>query len=122
MASDNAKAVAQEVIEKVINGERVILKDIIKNHGYADSVADSPQRVTDTTTYQEEIKPLADRLKDEIDRIQLEMSKRDISQEQYRILSEVLDKYIKNYQLLSGGVTETHKLTITFDEAFKERK
>jgi len=120
MASENAKAVAQEVIERVRKGEKVNFQEIQQNHGYSEASAKS-MKAKETDTYQKEIKPLVDRLKDEIDRIQLEMSSRDLTPEKLRDLSDILDKYVKNYQLLSGGATENKKLTIIFDEAFKER-
>ncbi len=111
MASENAKAVAKEVVRKIAKGEQVILHDIIKGQGYSDSVAESPSRVTDTASYKETIAPLAQRLHNEINRIEQEMSSRNLSNEQYKTLADALDKLTKNYQLLSGGETERVSIT-----------
>jgi hypothetical protein len=51
MASENAKAVAQEVIETVGKGRKVVLGKIVKKHGYSDSVSKYPKKVTDTIVY-----------------------------------------------------------------------
>lgn len=105
MASENAKAVAREVIQRVRKGEKVNFQEIQQNHGYSANSAKS-MKAKETETYKMEIKPLADRLKDEIDRIQLEMTRRDLTEEKYQILVDALDKINKNYQLVSGGATE----------------
>ena len=112
MASENAKAVAKDVIEKVKNKERIVMGKIVEKRGYAKSTIKHPKRVTSTKSYQNEIAPLVVRLKNEIDKIQTEMESRSLTKERYKELSEVQDKKIKNYQLLSGGATERGILII----------
>jgi tRNA U54 and U55 pseudouridine synthase Pus10 len=103
-----AKAVAEEVIEKIANGERVNMQEIQKDHGYAESSAVS-MMAKRTKTYQETVKPLADALEEEINKIQQEMAGRDISEEKYKDLADVQASKIKNYQLLSDKPTDITK-------------
>lgn len=108
MASENAKAVAEEVIEKIANGERVNMQEIQKDNGYTESSAKS-MMAKRTKTYQETVKPLADALEEEINKIQQEMGRRNITKEKYKDLAEVQASKIKNYQLLSDKPTDITK-------------
>lgn len=120
MASENAKAVAREVISKVRRGEKINFQEIQQNHGYSAASAKS-MKVKETVTFKKEIAPLADRLKNEIDRIQFELSTRNLSKEKYQILVEALDKLNKNHQLLSGGETERTTLKIEVSESIAKK-
>lgn len=119
MASVNAETVANKVIERVRKGQKVKLGEIIKKQGYSDSVSTSPTKVTKTKSYQQIIKPVVIKLKNEIDRIQKELGKRILSGEDYKVLTDALDKQIKNYQLLSGGDTERIAGTFKLEDLFK---
>jgi len=110
MASENAKSVAREVIKVVGSGKKVVLKDILKKHGYADSTADRPALITDSASFQNEIKPFIEKLRIERDRVQDAMSSKDLSKEDYKVLVDALDKLNKNHLLLSGQDTE--RLTV----------
>lgn len=106
MASENAKAVAREVLENLGKGKRVILGKIVKKKGYSVAVAKNPKIVTDTKSYQNEIKPLLIRLVEERDRA-IQALKGKISKAKYRDLVDSVDKLTKNIQLLSGGATDS---------------
>jgi hypothetical protein len=108
MSSINAKEVAREVSESIRKGKRVILGEIIKKR-YAESTSKKPKLVTSTKSYQEIIKPVADGLFNEIKKIQKEMQSRNLTGEEYKTLAEVLDKTVKNYQLLSDKPTDITK-------------
>jgi len=112
MASINAKEVAKEVSENIRKGKKVILGEIIKNNGYAESTSESPQRVTNTQSYQEEIKPIVNRWKKERDRLTTELEKRDLSKERYETVMKSIDIVTKNIQLLSGGNTDQLQVLI----------
>jgi ribosomal protein S8 len=109
MVSENAKAVAREVIETVRKGLKVNLGDIIENHGYASSVSKKPKKVTQTDSYKTEMAPLVDQLKEERQAI-IEALKKTRSKAKYRDLIDGLDKVTKNIQLLSGE--DTDKVTV----------
>lgn len=120
MSSENAKAVAREVITKVRSGKKVNLQEIQQNHGYSKWSAKA-MKGTRNETFKKETKPLSDGLAKEIERIKLEMASRDISEERYETLTRSLDILIKNYQLITGGATERQGISITFDETFKNK-
>ena len=106
MSSENAEAVAQEVIEKVGKGVLVSKKKIIKKHGYKVSIAKNPKKVTETKSYKKTIKPFLDRMVRHRDKIQFAMDGKDLTKEQYKVLSDAMSKINHDIQLLSGGVTE----------------
>jgi len=113
--SYNAKAVAEEVIKTVRAGTKVELGKIQKRHGYSDSSVQAGKAIK-TKTFKRAIKPLTDGLHREIQKIKKEMAGRDITEEKYRDLADVLDKLIKNYQLLSGGKTSNESLEIKWQD------
>ena len=57
-------------------------------------------------------KPLLERLTQQINSVEYELSRKKLSKEDYRTLVGSLDIYIKNYQLLSGGATERNILVL----------
>ena len=97
--SENAKAVAKEVMDHVRKGSRVNLGKIIKKHGYGPSISTHPKKVTSTKAYQKEIRPLLDRLDEERNRA-IAMLKKKIPKAKYRDLIDALDKITKNHQVL----------------------
>ena len=109
MGSENAKAVAEEVIEKLENGEKVVLGEIIENHGYSESTQNNPKWVTETKSYQEVMSPVVDRMKSIRDKIVAEMEVKDISKERLSDLSTILKNTNHDIQLLSGEPTDITK-------------
>ncbi len=110
MSSENAKAVAREVSENIRKNKKVVLGKIIIKR-YSKSTSESPQRVTNTKSYQKEMKPIVDRLIEERDRA-IKAMKGKISKAKYRDLTDNVDKMTKNIQLLSGGKTGNEEMTI----------
>lgn len=106
MASENAKAVAREVIKKVQKGEKVVVGEIIDKQGYAPSMKSHPNKVTNTKSYKEETKPIVRAWEKERQRIAKEMKVKDLNDVQYEQLARVMDILTKNIQLLTGGATE----------------
>ena len=106
MGSENAKAVAREVAKKLGNSRQVILGEIARKKGYAKSTSRTPQNITNTQSYKEEIKPIKDRIENEINRIQSALESKDLTSEEYKDLVKALDINIKNLQLLGGKPTE----------------
>ncbi len=106
MASIDAENVGKEVLETLGKGKKVILGEIIKKNGYAQNTADNPKNVTETESYKKVVRPLAEGISKEIEKIKEEMATRDITLERYETLANVMDKLVKNHQLLTGGATE----------------
>lgn len=119
MASENAKQVAKKVSENLRKGKRVNLGKIIKETGYSKSTSESPTVVTETKSYQEEIKPILDLMVKERQRLINEMSGRELTKVQYESLTRALDLLTKNIQLLSDRPTENVKRLLT-DEQIDE--
>jgi len=110
MSSENAKAVAREVSENIGRGKKVILGDIISKR-YSKSTSKTPQRVTETKSYQNEMKPIIEQLEIERQRA-IKLLKKTSDKAKYRDLIDGVDKITKNIQLLSGGKTESNEMTI----------
>jgi lantibiotic modifying enzyme len=104
MASEAAKAVAQEVIKTVENGGRPVITTIAPKKGYSRRTAHSG-KIQKTKSYQSVIAPLLQRLEEERDRA-ISMMRKRISKAKYRDLTDSMDKLTKNIQLLSGKATE----------------
>ena len=115
MASENAKAVAQEVIQTVRKGTKVNLGKIVKKHGYSESVSKHPDKVTQTQSYQEEIQPIVQMMIEERDAA-LKEAKKKRGKANYRDLVDASTKLTKDIQLLSGGKTANEELKITWDK------
>lgn len=49
--SENAKAVARDVINLVRKGQKIVMGKIIRSHGYSISVSRKPSKVTRTISY-----------------------------------------------------------------------
>ena len=105
MASENAKAVAREIIAKVRKGEKVNKGEILKNNGYSKYTSIKPKQVEKTKAFQEEMRPVLQAMIEERDAAIAEMKiKRDKAG--YNDLTTAADKLTKNIELLSGGDTE----------------
>ena len=111
MPSENAKAVAQEVIKTLGNSRKVILRKIAREKGYSNHTADTPKNITETKSYKDVIEPVVEKMRKERDRAINEMSGKDLGKVQYDKLSKVIDELTKNIQLLSGGATDRHEVT-----------
>lgn len=106
MASETAKAVAQDVTKAIKAGGKIVMGEIVENRGYGDSTIKNPKRVQDTKSYKEAIAPIVNRWQKEIERIQAELEIKDLSSEKYKDLVDSIDKLNKQVQLATGGVTE----------------
>ena len=112
MASINAKRVAHAVMKKARKGELIVMKDILRDTGYSESISKQPTKVTRTRTYIEATRPLISGIASEIERIKQAMASKDLKNEEYKTLVSSLDVLTKNHQLLSGGVTERRAFVI----------
>ena len=112
MASQKAKLAARKVLESLGKGKAPVLGKIMREVGYADNTADTPQNVTNTQTYKDEIEPFVKKIERERERIIMEMSIKDLDKVQYQHLSSAFDTLTKNIQLLSGKETERAGVTI----------
>lgn len=112
MASINAQKVALRVKEKVSKGEKVNLGQLVIEQGYSKHIKRQPSKVTKTKSYQAIIVPFINRLEQHRDKLINELNARDLTKEEYRTLSESLDRMTKSINLLSGKATENIATTV----------
>ena len=105
MTSLAAKAVAEEVIETIRKGKKPSVRQIAPKHGYTLETADSGQ-IQQTQSFRSVIDPFVDRLKVHREKILVAMESKDLTKEQYKVLSESMGKVNHDLQLFTGGATE----------------
>lgn len=117
MASENAKAVAKEVIKTLGKSRKVSISKIALKKGYSKTTAKTPKNITNTKSYQNEIRPLIVRLEEARNRA-VELLETKEGKAKYRDLMDGIDKLTKNIQLLSGKATENvNYIDIPYDKA-----
>lgn len=115
MPSENARAVAQEIIATVRKGEKVNKGKILRKHGYSKHVSRQPTKVTETQSFKDVIDPVAKAMMRERDAAIALLSKR-IDKAKYRDLVDGIDKLTKNVQLLTGGNTSNDKIKFGWED------
>lgn len=110
--SENAKAVAKDVIKALIKGEKVVIGPLMEKHGYTKATAKNPKNVTDSIAYKEEVRPFVDQLIEQRQRMIDAIAVKDLKGEPFSHLSSSIDTFTKNIQLLSGQETERQGVTI----------
>ena len=106
MASEKAKLAGKKVTEMLGKGKAPVLGKVLREVGYSESTSETPQSVTNTKSYQDEVNPFLEKLEKERNRILNEISVKDLSEEKHTDLVRSLDTVTKNVQLLSGKETE----------------
>ncbi len=109
MSSENAKKVALDVIDAVIKGKRACKEEITQKNGYTKQSARA-QKAVRTKTYKETIRPFLERLTEHRDKVIMAMEKKNLNKEQYKILTDSLNKINHDIQLLGGKETENIKV------------
>lgn len=114
MASNNAKAVAQEVLENLGKGKKVSIGAIARKKGYSKATAKNPKLITETKSYKETVSPVVAAMAKERDAIIKRLPKMR-GKASYGDLGRVLDKLIRNMQLLEGKDTDKGSITFTWE-------
>lgn len=114
--SENAKLVAHKVSETVRKGGLVNLGKIIKESGYSEGTSKSPQRVTETISYKEEIEPIVSAMILQRDRMIKSIAGKNLDKASLRDLIDATDKLTKNIQLLSGKDTAKQNVVFGWEE------
>lgn len=105
MPSENAKAVAREVLSTLQAGKKVRKGEIMRKYGYSERMTKSPTKVTETKSYRSVVQPVIEAMEEERRKI-IEELKKKRDKAKYRDLIDGLDKLTKNVELLSGRETE----------------
>lgn len=115
MSSNNARKVAEVVLETIGKGKKVSVLKIAPKYGYKKTTAGSGQ-IQKTKTYQDVMKPAIERYQKELHSILDAMEKKNKNSEQYKTLVEAMDKIQKQIQLLSGKATGRMELSELLSE------
>lgn len=113
--SENAKAVANDILEEVGKGRIPKKTKIQEKRGYSKSSARAGKALQ-TKAYKEEMRPIVSRLEKERQRIIKALETKDLDEERYKDLVDGMDKITKNIQLLGNKPTEITKHQLTDDE------
>lgn len=106
--SERARSVARVVMKNVQNRTQINLYKILKDHGYSEPVARHPQHVTGTKSFQEEIQPIVEPMRQARDMIVAAI----ISQQKKYVklpltdLAAVMKTLTHDSQLLAGNATD----------------
>ena len=106
MGSISATQVGEKVLDSLRKKKRPILGKILKESGYALSTSMVPSNVTRTKSYRKVVLPYAQRLQKHQEKILKAMEAKDLSDEDYKVLSDSLTKVTHDVQLLTGGSTD----------------
>lgn len=98
--------VARIIKEKIKNGEKINLKEILASQGYAPSVQNNPSNVTERDSFKAEMDPFVNRLQKHREKVIQAMEGKDLNAEQYRTLTDANARLTHDIQLLTGGKTE----------------
>lgn len=112
MASITAENVAKDVVKTLENQGKVVLGKILKNNGYSKAVISNPKNVTETDSYKNAMALHIQRMQKHRDKILKAMEAKDLSQEDYRILSEAFDRMNKTMLLAQGKSTENVAVSV----------
>jgi len=102
----NPKVVARKVSERIRQGKKIVMGEIIRDSGYAVSTSLRPSQITESKAYQSEIAPFVTRMERLRDKILAEMDKKDLNKEQFTNLSNSLRNLTHDIQLTRGKATE----------------
>lgn len=116
MASENAKAVAKEIVEKVQKGLKINKGEIIKKHGYSDSVAKKPTKVTGTKSYTEVMQPITKEMELLRNSAISALKKKNLYKESVSSLSTFLKNINHDLAVLSGRYADPAKFELTEEE------
>lgn len=111
MASISAELVAKDVIKTIIKGEKPIVAKIAMKHGYSKASAIS-NKAQNTLTYQRTIGMYLKRIEKHRDKVLKAMENKDLNLEDYKTLSEALDRLSKQSLLLNGKSTDNVAVSV----------
>ncbi len=109
----NGELVAKDVLECVKKRDKVNMYQIAIKRGYKPYTARNPVRITSTEGYRSVMEPYLKQLEVHRNKVLKAMESKDLDSEDYKVLSESLDRLTKQTQLLSGKATENVQTTVT---------
>lgn len=98
--------VARIIKEKIKRGEKIVLREILADQGYAPTVQNNPLNVTEAQSFKAVMDPFVARLEKHRNEVIVAMEGKDLKEEQYRTLVDANARLTHDIQLLTGGKTE----------------
>lgn len=100
--TDKQKTAVRKIFENIGTGKSV--GSALLESNYSEAISKNPLLVTQSKGFQQELRPVVERMIEERDRAIKLMSKK-IGKAKYRDMIESVDKLTKNIQLLTGNST-----------------
>lgn len=116
-----AKIVAQDVQRAILKGDVPAMGKIVAKRGYSSSTIKHPKRVTETDSYKEEMYNFVQQLERQRDRALQALADKDLTEEDVKTLTDVIDKLNKNVQLATGGNTENIGINLEISEVIASK-
>ena len=110
MATLRQKKVVEKIAENIRSQKPKTKGRILREVGYSEDTSKRPSQVLESQGVKKELKPFLDKLVAHREKIIKAMDKKNLSKEQYKVLSDALQKFNHDIQLLSGGSTERFDL------------
>ena len=104
--SISAEMVAKDVIDKTVKGEKVVMGQIMKAHGYSEITARVPDKVINTFSYQATIAPYIEKLSYLRDKTIAALNNKDLDEAKIFDLTVLMKNTNHDLQLLQGKSTE----------------
>lgn len=104
----------KRAVSKLMGNSGNVTKSM-REAGYKEGTVNTPQRLTDSKGFKEEMKPILEQLEDKRKLAILALTGSKINKEKAKDLIDIIDKLTKNIQLLGGRATERKEL-LTSDQ------
>lgn len=114
--SENARAVAYKVVDKVRKGEVVSVGKIMREQGYSEYISQQPNRVTSQQVYKDIVNPVVEQMNRIRSKALDALEKKDMRKEKMPVLLAGVEVMTKNSQLLGGKATENVGVIVDVSE------
>jgi len=110
MPTINQKKVVRLTLEKLGNNEIINKGDILEEVGYSETTTKNPQTIYESDGVKELLDPILNKMKKKRDMAINAITQDKIDASKAKELTDIVDTFTKNIQLLSGGDTERQKV------------
>jgi hypothetical protein len=104
-----------------IKGSSKTMGEMLKEAGYSEGTVVNPKLIFESDAVQEGISDFVDKLKDKREKALKYLTDSKLDDSDAKDLSDIIDKFTKNIQLLTGGDTEKHNINIGISEQVANR-
>ena len=116
MATDNQKLVVKKTLETLGNNKIVNRGKILRESGYSKNTSLTPQTIYESVGVRKAFKSVIDKMINRRDKAIDKITDIKLDNSNAKDLTDIVDKFTKNIQLLSGKPTERTKMEISEQE------